>query len=322
MKIETAAVWGAGAVGSYFIWGLSEKMGERFCVIAEGERKTRLEEKGLLINGTVFCPRVCVPEEAHGVDLLLVAVKYGALSEVAEKIGQVVGENTVVLSLLNGVDSEEILGKSIGMERILFSMMQIASQRTGSEIHFYPERTPGLFFGEAKPIAPAVQAVTDAAVSSKRVEAIADLLSDTPVRYHISENILREIWLKFAFNVSMNLPQAIIGCGIGAMADSVHMAAMRRALRDEVTAVAAAKGIDISVPSAIERLKYPSAPASRYSTLQDLDAKRPTEIDMFAGTVVRLGQELGVATPCSEFVYHAVRALEEKNAGKFQWCDL
>lgn len=306
MKIETAAVWGAGAVGSYFIWGLSEKLGKNFCVIAEGERRSRLQERGLRINGEDYYPPVCTPEEAHGVDLLLVAVKYGALPEVAEKVGQVVGEHTIVLSLLNGVDSEEILGKTVGMERIVFSMMQIASGRRGNEIHFYPERTPGLFYGEADPDAP-----------DARVNAIADLLADTPVRYHICEDILREIWLKYAFNVSMNLPQAIVGCGIGAMADSAHMAAMRKALRDEVAAVAAAKGIDISEPSAIERMKHPSAPASRYSTLQDLDAKRPTEIGMFAGTVVRMGRELGVATPCNEFVYHAVRALEEKNAGKF-----
>lgn len=56
---------------------------------------------------------------------------------------------------------------------------------------------------------------------------------------------------------------------------------------------------------------------ARFSTLQDLDAKRPTEIEMFSGTLIRMGKELGVPTPFNEFAYHTIRALEEKNAGKF-----
>ena len=59
-------------------------------------------------------------------------------------------------------------------------------------------------------------------------------------------------------------------------------------------------------------------PDARFSTLQDLDAKRPTEVDMFCGTMVRLGRELGVPTPFNEFALHAVKALEEKNRGIFE----
>ena len=60
-----------------------------------------------------------------------------------------------------------------------------------------------------------------------------------------------------------------------------------------------------------------TAPYNRPSTLQDLDAKKRTEIDMFAGTVVRLGRKLGVATPVNELFYHGIRVLEEKNEGKY-----
>ena len=61
-----------------------------------------------------------------------------------------------------------------------------------------------------------------------------------------------------------------------------------------------------------------SLPAGRFSTLQDLDAKRPTEIDMFSGTLVRMGKELHVDTPFNEFAYHAIKCLEEKNSGKIR----
>ena len=75
--IQTVAILGAGAVGGYFVWGLSEKLGENLWVIAKGERKERLEREGLTINGKIFHFPVKTPEEAAGADVLLVATKYG-----------------------------------------------------------------------------------------------------------------------------------------------------------------------------------------------------------------------------------------------------
>ena len=60
-------------------------------------------------------------------------------------------------------------------------------------------------------------------------------------------------------------------------------------------------------------------PTARYSTLQDLDAKRHTEIDMFSGALMRMGEELGIPTPYNEYTYHMIKALEEKNDGKFDY---
>lgn len=308
MEIQTVAILGAGAVGSYFIWGLSEKLKDRLWVIADGERKRRLETSGIKINGERYSLHVRTPKEARGVDLLLVATKYGALTEVLDEIETIVSEHTIVMSLLNGVDSEEIIGSRIGMEHMVHAMMKIASRRVGDEITFHGASTFGLYYGEAGQSEP-----------TERMLAIGELMEDTPLNYHMCENILREIWYKFAFNVSYNLPQAMVACGVGAYAVSEHMAALKMCLRSEVGAVAAAKGIDIAELSDLEKMKYPSAPASRYSTLQDLDAGRHTEIEMFAGTVIRLGREFGIPTPYNAFAYHVIRAWEEKNDGKFDF---
>ena len=78
MKIQSVAVLGAGAVGSYVIWGLSERKDIKLGVIAEGERAERLK-KGCKINDVTYHPEVWTPQEAHGVDLLIVCLKYGAL---------------------------------------------------------------------------------------------------------------------------------------------------------------------------------------------------------------------------------------------------
>ncbi|MBQ8231201.1 MAG: 2-dehydropantoate 2-reductase [Lachnospiraceae bacterium] len=308
MEIRTAAIIGAGAIGGYFVWGLSDKMGGNLWVIADGERKARLEKEGLQINGENFELHVRTPKEARGVDLLLIATKYGALKDVLDDIATIVDEHTVVLSLLNGVDSEEIIGGKIGMDRIVYSLMKIAAERVGNKITFNGEVTPGLFYGEAGQKEP-----------SERMLAIAGLLDGTRLHYHMCEDIIRDLWYKYAVNVSGNQPQAILGCGGGAYEDSVYVAQIRNRLREEVVAVAAAKGIDISEENAPAGKSSPIAKRARYSTLQDLDAKRHTEVDIFAGAMVRMGKELGIPTPYNEFAYNAIKALEEKNDGKFDY---
>ena len=113
MKIEKVAILGAGAVGSYIIWGLSECKDIRLGVVAEGERAERLKQ-GCRINDVIYHPEVWSPQEAHGADLLIVALKYGALPGAMESIRAITGENTTVMSLMNGVDSEELIAEAIG----------------------------------------------------------------------------------------------------------------------------------------------------------------------------------------------------------------
>ena len=86
----------------------------------------------------------------------------------------------------------------------------------------------------------------------------------------------------------------------------------------EVVAVAEEKGIDIHDADAPAARNSGVLPDARYSTLQGLDAHRPTEIDMFSGALIRMGKELGIEVPFNEFAFHAIKALEEKNCGKIR----
>lgn len=127
------------------------------------------------------------------------------------------------------------------------------------------------------------------------------------------------MWFKYALNVSRNQPQAIINCGVGAYDDSEYIAFIAKKLRDEVVAVAKAKGVDISESESASAKGSKSSKSARYSTLQDIDAKRHTEVDMFAGAMVRMGKELGIATPYNEYTYNVIKAIEERNDGKFDY---
>ena len=308
MKIQSVAVLGAGAVGSYVIWGLSEKNDIHLSVIAKGERAERLKAEGCQINGKTYHPEVLTPEEANGADLLVVSLKYGALAGALEDIKAAVGENTIVMSLMNGVDSEEIISGVIDKSHIMYSLIKVASHREGKEYVFNPETTIGIIYGEES-----------GNVTSDRVLAIKELFDGTGINYRITEFIKEEIWSKFRLNICNNLPQAVIGAGVGCYTDSEHMKAVSAGLRKEVEAVAAAKGIDMSRCDSSSGRGSTVPPTARYSTLQDIDAGRHTEIDMFSGAMMHMGKELGIPTPYNEYTYHIIKALEEKNDGLFDY---
>lgn len=114
---------GSGAVGAYFIWGLSEKLGENLWVIADGERRERYERDGIYINDKRFPLHLLTPKEAKGVDLLLIATKYDALLHSLGEVKEIVDDHTIVMTLLNGVDSETIVGDCIGGEHMVYSLI-------------------------------------------------------------------------------------------------------------------------------------------------------------------------------------------------------
>ena len=177
------AVMGVGAVGAYFVWGLAEKLGENLWVVADGARAERLRTKGIVVNGKNVPLHVRTPSQAHGADLLIIATKYGALQTDLQDIAAVVAEHTLVLSVLNGVDSEEIVAERIGREHMLWSLMKIASQRVGNEVRFDPAGTLGVFFGEPGQAKP-----------TERALAVADLFEGSGVHYSIRSDIMQDIW--------------------------------------------------------------------------------------------------------------------------------
>ena len=308
MRFRKVAFLGAGALASYIMWGLDQKKEIEYCVVAKDERKARYERDGFLINDLLYRPAIRTPEEAHGADLLIVATKYNSLREVLPDIRTIVDDHTTVVSFLNGIDSEDIIAEVIGEEPILHAVMKVASERRGNQVRFDPETTIGMIYGEK-----------DLSRGSERVEAMNELFSGTGLHYRGTEDIIREIWSKFRLNVPNNQVQAIIGCGVGAYQDSEHVRFLQQKVLAEVDQIAEAKGIHFDNMNSSAKFGSKVQNRARYSTLQDLDAGRHTEVDMFSGAVIRMGQELGIPTPYNEFVYHAIKALEEKNDGLFDY---
>ena len=232
-------------------------------------------------------------------DLLIVCLKYGNLQGALDDISQIVDENTIVMSLMNGIDSEEIIGQKIGMEHIVYSIIKVASHKEGNEYVFDPKSTIGIVYGQNN--------------------QLEELFSKSRLHSRSTKYIQEEMWSKFRLNVCNNLPQAIISAGVGCYSDSEHMKAIQDGLKRELEAIAKAKHIDLSKADASSTKGSTVFKTARYSTLQDLDAKRHTEVDMFSKTLIKMGKELHIPTPYNEVVYHLIKALEEKNDGLFDY---
>jgi 2-dehydropantoate 2-reductase len=301
MEFKTVALIGAGAVGAFFIRGLRDTLGDNFCVVAEGERAQRLREKGLVINGEEVFPNVCTPEEATGADLILITTKYSGFRQILDSVKLMTAPHTVVVSALNGIDSEETLAELIGEEHLLNAFMFVQSTRVGNHID-YETSAKGLIFGDK-----------NTSEKTPQAEALDRLLTRAGIAHRFSSDIYTEQWQKFAINISNNLPQAILNVGFEAYIDSPHLRFIHDRLFDEAIRVAAAYGITIEYE---ENKRGRVRPDARFSTLQDIDAGRPTEIDMFAGALMRKAEAVGIEVPYTTFTYHAIRVLEEKAQGK------
>ena len=305
MKIKKTALMGAGAVGSYFILGMTGKEDIDFCLVAEGERAERLSKEGVIINGREYRPPVVSPEEASGADLLLIATKYDALRDSLSAIRRAAGPGTMVISLLNGIDSEEILGTVIDPAQILYAFMKITALRKGREVTFNPEVTPGLIFGEK-----------DTREKTERAAAVEDLLQRAGLHGRFAPDILSEQWKKFCLNITYNLPQALFNVGYGAYFDSGYLMKIADRLQEEVRAVAAAYGIRFGE---LENKKDTHAPTVRFSTLQDLDNNRKTEVDMFLKVLQEKARAAGMEVPFSEYTRYGIHIREEINSGMFRY---
>lgn len=294
--IQKVGIIGAGAIGAYFIWGL-----ENHCdILAKENRYERLKNEGIYINDVHYDLHVASIEEKHAYDLLLICTKYDGLKEVLPYLPSLIHENTIVLSLLNGVDSEELVGQVIPKYHIVHSLMRIASKREMNRIYFDPKIISDVYYGS----------IYD---NQWMVEELNAFFSHTKIKYHALDNILEDQWLKYASNISNNLPQAILGIP-HILYDSEHGKFLSHALWSEVYKVACAKGI--SIPE--KPTMFTDVPkSSKWSTLQDIEAKRRTEVDMFLGVLIQMARENNIDVPYSEFAYHLIKSIELKNEGYF-----
>lgn len=308
--ITKTALIGLGAIGSYLASHLQTVLGDNLRIIAGGARKERLERDGIVVNGSRRYFHVVDPAEDCGGDypqLAIIITKISGLSQALEDIKNQIGPHTIIMAPLNGVEKEDIVAGFYGWDNLLYSLTRVSVVMKDGEVSFN-DASAQMEFGEKHN-----------ETLSPRVQAVKALFESAGIKSVVPEDMERAIWLKYMCNVSENQSAAVLGIPFGAWNVSDDANWIRDALAREVAAVAAKKGVRITeedIETQARRLKNVPT-ANKPSTLQDLEAGRKTEVDMFAGTMMRLGKQYGVPTPYNELFYHAIRVLEQKNDGMF-----
>jgi 2-dehydropantoate 2-reductase len=301
MGIRTSALIGLGAVGTVYGRRLHEAYGPSFAVIAGGERGAALRSRGAFLNGQAFYPRVVSPAQAEfQPDLLLVAVKNYQLSEAMEDIAPLVGENTVLLPLLNGITARDKLLERFPRNRVFYGYsIFIDAIRTADGVF---NTADGIVrFGDAENTAPAPE-----------VLAAREYLEAAGIKTEVCADMVAAVWKKWMLNLGCNQVSAVTGARYGELMHIEDNRILFHLAMMEAIALAGASGIALSEDDALafENTMLTFSPESKTSMLQDIEAGRRTEADYFGGTAVLLGERLGVPTPVNLVLYHAVKARE------------
>jgi 2-dehydropantoate 2-reductase len=300
--IKTIAILGAGAMGGAYAAMLDSVSEFETFFVARGARAARLASEGLTVNDRPLYLPVVRPDQATvPADLVMVALKHHHLEEALPDLAPFVGKQTTIISIMNGLESEEIIGTRYGMDKLLLAIaVGIDALRDGNRIS---HRSPGrLIFGDAENKA-----------ISPRVRRVQEAFTRAGIPHETPEDMRRTLWWKFMINVGMNQASAVTGAPYGVFRTSDDARGLMQSLMEEVIPLARASHVHLSARDVQDWIDIlPSlAPQGKTSMLQDIEAGRPTEAAIFGGKVVALGRELGIATPVNAALLKIIRVLEQ-----------
>jgi 2-dehydropantoate 2-reductase len=304
-EIKTIAIVGAGAMGAAYATMFAEAGSFSFFFLAQGERYERLKKGPLTVNGTSYSIDVRQPEEVtEPVDLVIVALKHAHLPEALPLIEAVVGAKTTVLSVMNGLESEKIIGALCGMDKLVYAIaVGIDAVRQGDT--FFYARPGKIVFG-------AGPEQTD----EGRVARLREALTRAAIPHEVPADMLFVMWWKFMINVGVNQASAVLRAPYGVFHSSPDARALMLLLMREVVALAEKARINLSQKDIDEWFSVLAtlAPEGKTSMLQDIEAGRKTEVEVFAGKVVSMGLEYGVPTPVNQAILHIIKEMENRSA--------
>jgi len=299
--IKKIAVIGAGAMGSVYAAKFFEMDRDCISLIAKGERYARLKAQGLTVKDRRYVlPVVDVEEKSPPSDLIIVAVKHHHLPEAIQDMKNRVGDHTLILSVMNGIESEEQIGAVYGMERVLYAVsVGIDALRRENRTTYSTQGK--LYFGEA-----------ENHDLTERVKRIQSLLDRAGIIYETPEDMIRTLWWKFMINVGTNQVAAVLRAPFAVLQTSQEARELMESAMREVIAVAEVKNVQLSQADLDNWFSVLSglSPEGRPSMLQDVEAKRKTEVEMFAGKMIQLGKTHHINVPVNEAFFRIIRVIE------------
>lgn len=304
------AVFGAGAVGGYF-GGRLAQAGEEVIFIARGEHLQAMRRQGLQVESILgdfhLYPVQATddPAQVGPVDVVLVGVKAWQVPEAARAMRPLVGPESFVVPLQNGVEAPDQLAAVLGPEHVLGGLCKIFSARVGPGRIRHAGAEPYIAFGELdnRP--------------SERAERLRQAFLRAGVKAEVPPDIQAAMWEKFLFIASLGGVGAVTRAPVGVLRSLPQTRQMLLQAMEEIVAVAQARGIALAGDAVDRAMAFVDSlpPGATASMQRDILEGRPSELEAQNGAVVRLGREVGVATPLHTFLYHSLLPQERRARG-------
>ncbi|HYE68962.1 MAG TPA: 2-dehydropantoate 2-reductase [Anaerovoracaceae bacterium] len=300
-EIRTVAIIGLGNLGIAFGNHLSKKMQkEDLRFIADRERINRYERDGIFCNGEGCDFQYVTPEESTWpADLVIFTVKFHSLVEAIDAARQHVGENTIILSALNGITSEGMLLEAFGMDKVLYCVAQgMDGIKTGNRLTF--DHMGMLCFGDA-----------EAGVISDKTRTVEVFFKKTEFPHEVETDMMKRLWGKFMMNVGVNQTAAVYLCNYGGLQEEGPARNTMIAAMSEVIPLSEKEGLPLMEEDLDYWLKVLGTlrPEGKPSMQQDVEAGKETEVELFSGTVLELARKHGISAPVNESLYQKIKAM-------------
>ncbi len=299
--IQSTAIIGMGALGLLYADRIVKKRGKNgVTFVLDKDRMQKYKDVEFSINGEKKLFQMAVADDMKPVDLVIVAVKYNGLHSAIEMMKNCVGENTIIMSVMNGIDSEEIIADTFGKEHLIYTVAQgMDAMKFGNDLNYTKE-------GELR-----IGIVEES--QKKNLEDVCCYFDDVSMPYAVEENIMKRMWSKFMLNVGVNQTcHAFETTYAGVLKEGSEENKIFIGAMNEVIALSQAVGIGLTEEDAgyyidiVKTLKPEGVPSMR----QDGIAKRKSEVEMFAGTVKRLAGKYGIKTPVNDLLYDKIKGIE------------
>ena len=301
------AVFGTGGVGGYF-GGRLAQAGEDVTFIARGEHLRAISAGGLRVD-TQDADFVVFPAKATDdvtgvgeVDLVIVGVKAWQVPDAVRLMKPLVGPNTTVLPLQNGVDAPSQLVAELGADRVIGGLCRIVSFVVGPGHIRHAGFTPSIIIGEMDNR------------RTERIEQVEHVFKRAGLEISVAADIQVALWTKFLFIASFSGIGALANAPAGVVRSDPRWRSQILEAMKEIYALAHARGIKLP-PNSIETVMaaVDSLPDDATSSMQrDIAAGKPSELESQNGAVVRMAREAGIETPTHALIYETLRPLEEK----------
>jgi len=300
-------IYGTGGVGGYFGARL-EQAGNKVTFIARGKHLKAIKQNGLQLKSIkgnyLVHPANAVDSisKVKDINLILIGVKTWQLQEVAKEIKPHLGKNTMVIPLLNGVENQNILCSVIDKKHVLGGLCKIVSMVEDYGVINHISYEPTIVFGELDN------------KKTKRALKLEELFLKAGFKTNLSEDIQTEIWTKFLFITTVSGMGALTRSTIGEMLENVEIKLLMYKTAEEVLAIAKALHINLPENSIEKQFKIiESQPYITTASLQrDIMEGKPSELEAQNGTIVKLGEKLGVPTPINSFIYNCLLPQEKR----------